>query len=237
MSRKTLEKAKGDNVLLARIDGPRNLAESVYIRIEEAITNLTLKPGDEIQEVKLAKQLGTSVTPVREALSRLVGDGLIVREPNKRPRVAKFSYKEIEDLYDIRGALESLGIYLAASHITSDDIASLRQLQKQGSIYVLSRKIEEYKAYNAHFHQSILNISHNVLLAEMMETIRKKIVLFVSSTVLIPGRSEQGIKEHAEMINLLEKRDASAAREAMRNHIELAKEGFLSNYQKNASED
>ena len=80
--------------LLARIEGPRNLAESVYIRIEEAITNLIIKPGEEIQEVKLARQLGTSVTPVREALNHLAGDGLIIREPNKRPRVVKFSYKE-----------------------------------------------------------------------------------------------------------------------------------------------
>ena len=234
MLKETLE---GNDDLLTRVEGPRNLAEIVYIKIEEAITNLVIKPGDEIQEARLAKQLGTSVTPVREALNRLAGDGLIVREPNKRPRVAKFSHKEIEDLYNIRGALESLGIYLAAFHVKPDDIAYLRQIQEQGSRYVLSRKIEEYKAYNAHFHQTILNISRNALLVTMMAAISKKISLCISSTVLIPGGSEQGIKDHAEMINLLEKKDASAAREAMRNHIEVAKEAFLSNYRKDVSED
>ena len=208
---------------LAKIEGPRSLTESVYMRLEEAIINLTIKPGEEMQEVSLAKQLGTSVTPVREALNRLAGDGLIIKGPNKRPRVVKFSDKEIEDLYDVRGALESHAIFLAASFVTSDDIAHLREIQKLGVNYHLSGETKEYQVYNANFHEAILKLSHNNLLIEMMASIMKKNRLCMASTVLIPGRSKQATEEHEEMINLLEKKDASKAQEAMRKHIELAR--------------
>ena len=212
---------------LTEIEGPRNLTEHVYMRIEKAITEFRIKPGEEIQEVGLAKQLGTSVTPVREALNRLVGDGLIIREPNKHPRVVKFSEKEIEDLYDIRSVLESLGVFLAASHITPDDIARLRKIQERGKKCHISGDMEGHGVYNAEFHEAILDLSQNSLLIEMMAKIRKKNMLCMSSTMMIPGMIEQALKEHAEIIGLLEKRDTAKVQKAMRRHIELRKKAFL----------
>jgi len=210
---------------LTEIEGPRNLTEHVYMRIEKAITEFRIKPGDEIQEVGLAKQLGTSVTPVREALNRLAGDGLIIREPNRHPRVVKFSGKE--DLYDIRSALESLGVFLAASHITPDDIARLKKIQERGEKYHRSGDMEGHGVYNAEFHEAILDLSQNSLLIEMMAKIRKKNMLCMSSIMMIPGMIEHALEEHAEIIDLLENRDAPKVQEAMRRHIELRKKAFL----------
>jgi len=218
------------NAHLSKLKGPRNLTDRMYERIQKAITGLALKTGEEIQEVKLAQQLGTSVTPVREALHRLVGDGLIVREPNKRPRVIVLTEQEINDLYDLRGALESFGSSLAAQNVKPSDIESLRDLQKKGEGYHRAGMIEEYKAYNDQFHESILSLSGNKLLVQMMKTINNKNRLCVSSIVMIPGRSQQAIEEHRKLISALEKRDPRGAQETMRGHIQLAKEAFLKSY-------
>lgn len=218
------------NAHLSKLKGHRNLTDRVYERIQKAITGLAIKAGEEIQEVRLAQQLGTSVTPVREALHRLVGDGLIVREPNKRPRVIVLTEREINDLYDLRGALESFGASLAAQNAKPNDIESLRDLQKRGEEYHRAGMIEEYKAYNDQFHEKIVSLSGNKLLVQMMEAIRNKNRLCVSSTVMIPGRSQQAIEEHRELISALEEGDPRGARETMSRHIQLAKEAFLESY-------
>jgi len=224
------------NAHLSKLKGHRNLADRVYERIQKAITGLSIKAGEEIQEVKLARQLGTSVTPVREALNRLVGDGLVVREPNKRPRVIVLTEREINDLYDLRGALESFGASLAAQNAKLSDIESLRDLQKRGEEYHRAGMIEEYKAYNDHFHAKIMSLSGNKLLVQTMETISNKNRLCVSSTVMIPGRRQQAIEEHRELIGALEARDSRGAQERMSRHIQLAKNEFLESYREEAIE-
>src|SRR5687767_6233893 len=87
-----------------------SLADSVYERLLAMVVHGALMPGDEIAAVAVAQQFGVSRTPVVEAIRRLVNDGLLEQSLNRTPRVATFTRKDIEDVYQMRLALESLAV-------------------------------------------------------------------------------------------------------------------------------
>ena len=210
---------------------PRNLADQVYDILDKAILNGEFLPGEEMPEAAIAEKLGVSATPVREAINRLAADGLVVKEANKRPRVIILSEKEIHDLYDVRLALETLGISTAALSITAQDIQELRALQRQGEEYFSAGQVVLYRQYDREFHDKILSISGNMLLMEFMERIKKRVTLCASSTVRIPKMREHAVRQHHDMIDLLDQRDAQGAEDLMKIHIQSAKQAFLRHYQ------
>ncbi len=87
-----------------------SLADSVYERLLAMVVHGALMPGDEIAAFAVAQQFGVSRTPVVEAIRRLVNDGLLEQSLNRTPRVATFTRKDIEDVYQMRLALESLAV-------------------------------------------------------------------------------------------------------------------------------
>lgn len=219
-----------DSKFVKQISNYRNLTEHVYSILEESILNKSLKPGQELVEYKIAEWLGTSATPVREALNRLISEGLVKKTPNKIPKVVKLTKKEIEEIYDIRIALESLGIAEAACNINPENINELKELQEKGENNYHKGDPHAFFEYNNNFHALIINIANNNLLADMIDSINKKISLCTSSSILIAGRIEKAIKEHRSMIDLLEKQEAEAAKNLMQKHIERAREDLFTGY-------
>ncbi len=215
--------------ILSGISGPRKLADRVYIMIQEAIVNQELKPGEEITELSLAAKLGTSATPIREAISRLISDGLIVKPPNKAPRVVELGINEILNLYDIRCSLETLALTTAMSKVTSEDIKSLNDLQMQVENAYSAKQIEKYKEFNRRFHAMILELAENELLTTVMRTIMYKSALCVSSTVKIPGMQEYSINYHRQLIKLLQEKDKNKARNLLEKHFQKLKSEALNN--------
>lgn len=209
---------------------PRNLADQIYEVLETAILNGEFLPGEEMPESAIAERLGVSATPVREAINRLTADGLVIKETNKRPRVIELSEKEIHDLYDVRLALEALGIATAAAASTPQDIRDLRALQTDGEAYFATGQVSLYRQYDREFHDAILRISGNALLMEFMARIKKRVTLCASSTVQMPGMREQAVQQHHDMIDLLERHDAHGAEKLMKAHIQAAKQAFLQHY-------
>lgn len=213
------------------ITTPRNLADQVYDALEKAILNGEFLPGEEVPETLVAENLGVSATPVREAINRLAGDGLIIKATNKRPRVIQLTRKEVQDLYDVRTALEVLGISTAASSITSEGIQDLRELQERGEGYFRADEFSAYMNYDREFHSKVMSFSENTLVMDFMNKIRNRVMLCVLTTVRIRPMHEQAVKQHCKMIELLAQRDAQGAEEAMKEHIQMAKEALLHNYQ------
>jgi DNA-binding GntR family transcriptional regulator len=142
----------------------------------------------------------------------------------------KLTEREVQDLYDVRAALESLSIATAALYIRSEDIRELKRIQDTGEEYFNSDQFAAYRNYDRAFHDRILSISGNSLLIDFMKRIRTRITLCISSTVRIPELHEQGVKQHRGMIDLLERKDAKGAEELMKNHVQIAKQAFLRNY-------
>jgi DNA-binding GntR family transcriptional regulator len=196
-------------------------ADFVYESLRNAIWEGRFARGERIREEEIAKSLGVSRTPVREALQRLQQRGLLVVRPGRGFAVAQLSNKQIFDLYAMREILEGSAARFAAQHATESEIAILYQLQKQ-----LSNEGHDLLALvtlNRRFHQHIYEATHNQYLLEMLEVLNDSMALLQNLTVLMPSRHGQSDIEHLRIVRAIEKGDQDGAEKAARHHIQQAR--------------
>ena len=124
----------------------------VHDRLREAILRGEIPPGQSSSQVLLAKQLGVSRTPLREALRMLQNEGLVLAEPNRRIRIAEFSIEDVEQLYAMRVALEAVSILTAVPLLTPEDFGELEGLMAQMDHYMRNGDQERMEGPHAAFH-------------------------------------------------------------------------------------
>jgi DNA-binding GntR family transcriptional regulator len=196
-------------------------ADFVYESLRNAIWEGRFARGERIREEDIAKSLGVSRTPVREALQRLQQRGLLVVRSGRGFAVAQLSNKQIFDLYAMREILEGSAARFAAQHATESEIAILYQLQKQ-----LSNEGHDLLALvtlNRRFHQHIYEATHNQYLLEMLEVLNDSMALLQNLTVRMPSRHGQSDIEHLRIVRAIEKGDQDGAEKAARHHIQQAR--------------
>jgi len=181
-------------------------------------------PGQKLPVEELADTYGVSITPVRDALMQLEGHGVVEKRPYQGYYVRSFTQKEIQDLYEVRMALEVLAVSLACRRRTPAHIEQLRSLHEQGAKALANNDLVEYRLTNNGFHATLMAASGNELLQRKMSRIAVQLHLMISQTVKVPGRPDRASGEHLQIINHLEKRDEKAAEELMRRHIFAALE-------------
>ncbi len=209
----------------------QSLVDVITRQIEQAIFSGTMAPGSKVSELGLAKQLGVSRGPLREALRRLEGRKLIERKTNFGARVAKLSVDDLENLLVIREALEGMAARLAAQNMTEEDMARLRELivrhGEQESVRTGTGYLQEVPDFDFHFF--IIRAARNerleaMLCGELYDLLRA--YRYKSST--LDGRARNAFEEHKEIVSALVARDADAAETAMRHHLATARTHILS---------
>lgn len=113
------------------LEGRRSLADDAADKIRAAILAGTVRQGDRLSDFHLAKQMGTSRGPAREALKLLCAEGLVVQIPNKGSFVARVSPEDIRDIYELRSAVESRAARVLAERHSQSDVAALRRLTEK----------------------------------------------------------------------------------------------------------
>jgi DNA-binding GntR family transcriptional regulator len=202
-----------------------SLANEAFGKLVEAITSGEFEPGEKLSEAELARQLGISRGPLREALGRLEGR-LVMRTPRIGVRVIEFSRDDLEQLFYVREALEGLAARLAAERMTDKELDLIGELLSQhaskpelaaGAAYLQRSKDED-------FHFAIARAARcerieQLLLDEVYYQLR--IHRLRSSTR--PGRAQAALSEHREILCALQARNPDASEEAMRRHIRNAR--------------
>ena len=204
----------------------QSLVDVVAERLEAAIISGQLEPGAKLSEQGLAASLGVSRGPLREAIRRLEGRKLLERTPNIGVRVAQLSPKDLNEILQVREALEGMACGLAATNLSDRDIAELRKLLDSHS---RQKGVQEGKGYyqeskDFDFHFRIVTGSGNERLAHMLTGdlyYLLRVYRYRSSTE--PGRATEALEEHNAIISALERRDAVAAEQAMRIHLRNAR--------------
>jgi DNA-binding GntR family transcriptional regulator len=191
----------------------------VYAALRNEIRNGQLQPGDRLLEIEIAKRLGVSRTPVREALKRLESDGLVSFGQPRGLTVTKLTHGQILELYAVREVLEGAAARFAAERAAPFEIDSLKQILAQHDD--ASTPAEAADA-NRRLHAAIVAATHNVYLQRMINVLTDALVLLGTTTYTMPGRIASGWKENAKIVACIERRDASAAEEAGRRHIRAA---------------
>jgi DNA-binding GntR family transcriptional regulator len=204
----------------------KSLVDVVAERIEAAIISGALEPGSRLSEQGLAASLGVSRGPLREAIRRLEGRKLLERTPNIGVRVAALSLKDLNEILQIREALEGLACALAAGNMTDAEIAGLMKLlddhERQKSVREGKGYYQESKDFDFHFR--IVTGSRNERLAQMLLGdlyYLLRIYRYKSSTK--PGRAMKALQEHKDIVAAIEARDPVLAEQKMRQHLRNAR--------------
>ncbi len=198
-----------------------NLSTDVaYQSIRAKILSGELGGGEWLRESDLASQLGVSRTPVREALGRLVADGLARHEPNRGVRVEEWTPKDLNEIYDLRVLLESHGTALAALN-PATDVIWLEQLASEMSLISEQRHPDfgRLTELNNSFHSTLIESSGNERLKAVVESIVQ--VPLVRQTFARYNQAELALSmgHHHEMVRAVEAGDPQWAEAVMRAHL------------------
>lgn len=205
------------------------LSDQALDRMTELIIRGDLEPGSRLQEAVLARQLGISRGPLREAIRRLEGRGLLVRVPHIGVKVANPSIEEIIDLYMMREVLEGLACRLAAERLSDAELKQLRSVLfdhsahddvKSGTGYYQSPGDQD-------FHFRIIKGSRQARLIEtLLGDLYQQLRIFRYRSSVNPGRAKAAYDEHVGILEALEKRDGERAEKLMREHQQHARQSL-----------
>lgn len=174
-------------------------------------------PGSRLREVELAKMIGLSRTPIREALARLESEGLVVHDAILGITVAELDYNKITELYFMREVLEGSAARLAAQHASEVEIALLEDLCEQYEASVDDN--QELTRSNRQFHEMLYSCSHNRYLIKMVKGLHDTLSLLGHTTLTDKERVDETIGEHYAVVNAIRNKDPEMAEKVLRQHI------------------
>jgi DNA-binding GntR family transcriptional regulator len=197
---------------------------AVAERIREAILGGMLEPGERLKEEQLARELGTSRTPVREALLRLQSEGLVDASPNRGATVRLYGRAELEEMYDLRALLEGHAARRAAEGIDDDALDALRASCDRFAVLVDGSDIHALVAENAVFHRTVWEAAASDRLAAMIGDVVAIPLVYRSYVWYSPEQSRSSYDLHCRILVALEGRDGGAAEDLMREHVRAARD-------------
>ena len=207
--------------------------ENIYKKVKNMIVSGVLNPGEKLYEVELAKTLNVSRTPVREAFRQLQMEGYITVFPNKGAFVSKLPPEEINETYSVIILTEGFAAGLAAQNISKPELNELKKIQKKLISYVSEKKYRDYAEKNTDFHYLITHSSGNKMLTKFTNKLRSHVYRYRLTSVTVPGYLEQYVSHHEKIIDAISKKNATAAKNYMEEHVTFVKTVLVNFLQEN----
>src|SRR5690606_23348036 len=194
-----------------------NLGDVVYRKLSEALMRGKFAPGTRLTIRELAASLGTSVTPVRDALLRLIQDNALIQKTPRDVRVPILTPQRYCEIRDIRVRLEGLAVGRAAVSATKEDVANLWRIIDDNEMAIKEHRWEDALECNQIFHSAFAEIAGMPVLISILDT------LWLQMGPLIAGVYEFGgrlmIEDHYLIVKAIEAQDAQAAEAALSRDI------------------
>ncbi|TPJ58124.1 GntR family transcriptional regulator [Mesorhizobium sp. B2-6-1] len=194
-------------------------ASAVYRELHEAIVSMQLKPGNALNEKVLTERFGVSRTPVREALIRLVEDGLVNIYPQSGTFVAPIPISLIPEAVVIRKALEGATVEKAAQCANGDDVGKLDDILARQRFLAERQDMNGFHEADEAFHEAIAGIASYSGIWNYLKPVKVQIDRARRMTLPALGRMDHVIGEHTVIRNAIAAHDVKAACEAMRIHL------------------
>lgn len=204
----------------------KSLSECVMDYLREEMEKGNLMPGARINEKQLCQLLGVSRTPIREAIIQLQKEGFVEILPRKSIRIKKLTLKEIEDIYNVIGILESEAAEIACEKITQEDIKKMEEMYQKMEKALKKNNFKSYMEHNRELHNIHIELSGNKILQEIITKLRSRLYDFPRMMLALPEWEEKCMKEHKELIELFKRKDKKAIRKLIRDKHW----GFRDNY-------
>jgi len=197
----------------------RNLKLAIYQQLRERIVFLELKPGEFINETRLASELGVSRTILREILQRLIADGLLTATPGQGAYVQGLDLLMIKNAYEMRIPLEGLAGRLAAERARPEDLDQLQGLIAQGDSLISQRDYREMARLDWELHRTIVETTRNDLLATTLLRLLIPFNRLWYIAMADHGRIGNFLHEWHKVLEAIERREAAAAEKALIDHM------------------
>jgi DNA-binding GntR family transcriptional regulator len=201
-------------------DSNKTISSIAQERIRHAILEGVLPPGSRIDQNRLARDLNTSLVPVREALKKLESEGFVQIIPRRGAFVADVSLSDVEDLYHARRVIEASTGENAASKLTDDDLVQLRRLFKQVNDALKKGDYEAFTRLNRQFHFVIFDAVDSKYLSKVISGLWDLAERYRYRSALIKDRAEAIRVEHRAILDACEGRDGAALRAAIIDHLD-----------------
>lgn len=206
------------------IESKEPLRERVYSHLRSAILSGRIHPEGRLIEEVIARELGVSRTPVREALHKLEIEGLIEHFQKRGFAVTGEKENQIAEIFEIRSILEGYILRIACESATDDLLSELKSLLEKAERCLAESQIEELHRVNTLFHDRILQqVSGRTRLKALVKDLREYVLRYRAATLRFPGGAERTLRGHANIILALETGDSDLCERIMRAHVEGAK--------------
>jgi DNA-binding GntR family transcriptional regulator len=199
---------------------PLSQGDATYRALIDAIRAGHYAPGDRLREVEIAERLSLSRTPIREALRRLEGDGIVEHRARIGAVIRQLSHAEIVELYEMRLVLERSAAELAAKHALAAEIDALERLNAQiaGSLSDTARAM----ALNQQFHHSLYQAGRNRFLLEAARSLTSALLLLGPTTLADQERITLVCQQHQAITDAIRAGDGAAAGAAAEAHLQTS---------------
>jgi DNA-binding GntR family transcriptional regulator len=203
-------------------------SERAYAEIRTLIMSGKMAPGAPLREEHLAELCGVSRTPVRDALRRLETELFVVRSDSQRTFVADWSREDVDEMFTLRGMLESHAAARAAKRISADAIDNLRALNQaiENAISGKRPDVQAFLDHNRAFHSLILTAAGSPRLTATLGTLVEQPVVRRTALLYSHDQLTRSANEHSQLIAAFEAQDADWARAVMHGHIRRAFHAF-----------
>src|SRR4051812_13012489 len=199
-------------------------SDFAYQRVRDRILSGELGPGAVINQAVLAKEIGISTTPLREALRRLMQQGLVELDAHRDARVTQLDAAEARDLLEVRRSLDPMAASLAADRRTTQDLAEMRS-SLAGLEALPSNPTMAQLTAHRRFHTAIYRASHNAMLIEMLDGLWDTADRYRRHGLQVERSPEERAvtaHEHTLLFQAITEGDAETAGEVMRAHIQTS---------------
>lgn len=193
------------------------LSDKVFEGLAKDILSGAVEPGARLDEPSICRKFGVSRTPIREALRRLSGTGLVEINPRKGVTVARIDVEQLHDMFEALAEFEGLCSRLSAVRMTTLEKKRLEILNsgRRGKIAKGNKDLAEL---NNEFHEAIYRGAHNISIASVARSFRQRLAPF-RALQFVPGHTEYSFHEHDAIVEAISKSDADGAYTLTRNHI------------------
>ena len=199
-----------------------------YRHLKTIVLSGQFSPGERLKEEDLAKQLGISRTPVREALQKLESEGLIKLRATRGFAVAEDSKREVEDLFDLRTVLEGYALRVVCERITDGILARLEETVEKADEALRDGSLDDVFRWNTRFHDTLHDvITDKHRLYDQIVTMRQYVLRYRKNTLQYPDGGERTVDGHRKILLALRLHDPELCERVMREHIQQSKTDAL----------
>ena len=196
-----------------------SLGGKVFQQLKNSILAGEFENGAELREIDLAKKLGVSRTPVREALRQLEQEGLVEIYPNRGAYVKGITYKDVEDIFRIRARLEGLCAEMAVSSITHEQLDKLDEIILLSKFYEEKKDMEHLLKMDSQFHEVLFESCGSKMLEHQLKDYHQYVQKARLRSLKRQERAKKSTQEHEEILLAIKDRDAKRADELATRHI------------------